>query len=775
MAEELMRPYTEEEVTNALFQMSPLKSLGPDGMPPIFFQSLWHVVKSDVVKCALNFLNNATLPPELNATNIVLIPKCPKPESLNQLRPISLCNVAYKIASKAIANRLKPFLDSVISPVQAAFVLGASLQITPLSLLSLTITCLPELGRGLRQGDPLSPYLFLICTEALSSLLSHAEHVGTIPGMAICRNAPRISHLLFADDTLIFSEATTRSMESISLVLDTFARASGQSINFSKSTVVFSHNVDIDLQITLPTILGIRREDHHDKYLELPTCIGRTKRAVFSSIRERIWKRIGGWNEKFLSQAGKEILIEAVLQAIPTYPMSIFKIPDTLLRDIQSFIGDFWWHNKEKRKIHWLSWDKLCVMKKEGGLGLRDLRDFNKAMLAKQLWRLLTNPTSLAGQVLKARYYLNTSVLEASIGSRPSYAWRSILSALPLFRAGIYWKIGAGSSMQNCLIDTSTGEWNATLLDQIFTPIDRDAILAIPLGGAFLPDLPIWHFSHNDRFSVRAAYHLARQLSCYSSASSNPRNWNFIWHAKALSNLPSTVTSCDHFDVEDWTRRAHEKLDEKEFCLFLLVAWAIWKNRNSTLMENSPSQPHAVIGMARSLLQAFWDLNSSMPTKPQSAISRRWIPPSTSFVKINYDAPTFQPSSDIGVGIIARDSNGTCLAWFSHRFARAASPEFAEAIAAREAVKFAIRLGFHNCLIEGDCESIFLKLQAADIDLSPIGSIISEIKILATHLNCSFSIIRRTGNQIAHLLAKHSHLRVESTSFVPPGVFCFVC
>ncbi|KAL0404511.1 UNVERIFIED_CONTAM: hypothetical protein Sradi_2091900 [Sesamum radiatum] len=265
-------------------------------------------------------------------------------------------------------------------------------------------------------------------------------------------------------------------MESISHVLDTFARASKQSINIGKSTVVFHRNADIDLQTTLPTILGIQREDHHDKYLGLPTSIGRTKHAVFNSIRERIRKHIGGWTEKFLSEE-----------------------------------GDFWWDNKEKGKIHWLSWDKLCVTKKEGGLGLRDLRDFNKAMLTKQLWRLLTNPTSLTGQVLKAQYYPNTSVLEASIGSLPCYAWRSILSALPLFRVGICWRIGVGIYVRislnpwiprpfsfrpisarnplipldatvDYLIDTSTGELNTTLLDQTFTPIDRDVILAIPLG-----------------------------------------------------------------------------------------------------------------------------------------------------------------------------------------------------------------------------------------------------------------------------------------------------
>ncbi|KAL0327086.1 UNVERIFIED_CONTAM: hypothetical protein Sangu_1786600 [Sesamum angustifolium] len=99
MAEELLLPYTEEEVSKALFQMASFKSPGPDGMPPIFFKSFWHIVHDDVTACVLKFLNSFHLPPRMNDTYIVLIPKCKHPELLSQFRPISLCNVIYKIAS----------------------------------------------------------------------------------------------------------------------------------------------------------------------------------------------------------------------------------------------------------------------------------------------------------------------------------------------------------------------------------------------------------------------------------------------------------------------------------------------------------------------------------------------------------------------------------------------------------------------------------------------------------------------------------------------------
>ncbi|KAL0357697.1 UNVERIFIED_CONTAM: hypothetical protein Scaly_1455400 [Sesamum calycinum] len=109
------------EVSKALFSMSPLKSPRPDSMPPLFYQKFWHVVKSDVISCVLNFLNSRVLPTGFNDTNIVLIPKCKQSQSFLQYRPISFCNVVYKIASKSIANRLKDWLDSIISRAQSAF------------------------------------------------------------------------------------------------------------------------------------------------------------------------------------------------------------------------------------------------------------------------------------------------------------------------------------------------------------------------------------------------------------------------------------------------------------------------------------------------------------------------------------------------------------------------------------------------------------------------------------------------------------------------------
>ncbi|KAM7497543.1 hypothetical protein LguiA_021957 [Lonicera macranthoides] len=134
--------------------------------------------------------------------------------------------------------------------------------------------------RGLRQGDPLSPYLFLLCAEGLSSLFTDAELKGLLRGMAARRGGPKVTHLFFADDSLIFAPATIRDGNQIKCILDTYSAASGQVINYQKSAVVFSRNTPQQIQDQLLAILEVAVVQSHDKYFGLPSVMGRTKKAV---------------------------------------------------------------------------------------------------------------------------------------------------------------------------------------------------------------------------------------------------------------------------------------------------------------------------------------------------------------------------------------------------------------------------------------------------------------------------------------------------------------
>lgn len=125
---------------------------------------------------------------------------------------------------------------------------------------------------------------------------------------------------------------------------------------------------------------------------------------MFGWLREHIWGKVQAFEGNLLSSARKEILIKSVLQAIPNYVMSCFKLSDYLLHELESIISNYWWGDKEKNKVHLVKWQRLCQSKRDGGLGFRDLCSFNLTLLGKQLWCIIHYPNSLLSRILKAKY-----------------------------------------------------------------------------------------------------------------------------------------------------------------------------------------------------------------------------------------------------------------------------------------------------------------------------------------------------------------------------------
>ncbi|KAL9667077.1 hypothetical protein QQ045_001424 [Rhodiola kirilowii] len=282
-------------------------------------------------------------------------------------------------------------------------------------------------GRGIRQGDPLSPFLFLICSEWLNLKIMEYQRRRKLNGVKICGGAPEITHMLFTDDSIFFLCANMKNAKNLKKILKEYELLSGQKVNLSKSEIYFGRNImENDRQIISET-LEVRRVESISKYLGLPVAFGHNGTEMFKNIIGRIWKKMQGWKEKKLSIAGKEVLIKAVVQAMPTYAMSCFKIPDTLIKRIVSMITNYWWsNNKEGRGIYWCKYGKLCKEKMEGGVGFKELSIFNDALLAKQIWRLMEKPENLVSRLLKEKYYRGSSPINCQLGNRPSVVWRSI-------------------------------------------------------------------------------------------------------------------------------------------------------------------------------------------------------------------------------------------------------------------------------------------------------------------------------------------------------------
>jgi hypothetical protein len=290
--------------------------------------------------------------------------------------------------------------------------------------------------REIRQGDPLSPYLFLLVVEGLSSLVSRVVEDGRISGVHTSAKGLKLSHLFFVDDSLLFCQENFQKWSNLMQVMLVYEQASGQKLNSGKTSIYFRKNTRGAFKNFITNSTGISSIRGFKKYLGLPTMVGHSKTTTFAGILGRVQKKLDGLKERFLSQAGKEVLIKAVVQAIPTKT----KI---LCKRLNSLISKFWWgHKHNTTKAAWLRWDYMGKPNSSGGMGFRDLEVFNLALLAKQGWRLVQQPDSLVARVLQDKYFRGSDFMHVTKGRNISYAWRSIINAQEVLDRGLVWRVG---------------------------------------------------------------------------------------------------------------------------------------------------------------------------------------------------------------------------------------------------------------------------------------------------------------------------------------------
>ncbi|XP_042964521.1 uncharacterized protein LOC122298719 [Carya illinoinensis] len=197
-------------------------------------------------------------------------------------------------------------------------------------------------SRGLRQGDSLSPYLFLLCVESLSSLINQAERQKVLRGVLVARGGIRVTHLLFAYDCVVFGQASWQEWLKIKQLLEIYEKASGQCLNRQKTSLFFSTNVRDDIKRRIRKDIGAGMQNNCEKYLGLTIMVGKSQYNTFRGIKDRVWNKISNWKNLFLSPAGKEVLLKAVIQAIPTYHMNVFKLSIKLYKEIAALMDKFW-------------------------------------------------------------------------------------------------------------------------------------------------------------------------------------------------------------------------------------------------------------------------------------------------------------------------------------------------------------------------------------------------------------------------------------------------
>ncbi|KAJ9681941.1 hypothetical protein PVL29_018030 [Vitis rotundifolia] len=283
-------------------------------------------------------------------------------------------------------------------------------------------------SKGLRQGDPLSPYLFVLGMEVLSVLIGRAVEGGFISGCNIRRGRVRAvhsSHLLFADDTIVFCRAKKEHLTHLSWIFFWFGAASGLKINLAKNEIIPIGEVEEVDEMVVE--LGCRVGQLLAVYLGLPLGALNKAASMWDGVEEKVRRRLALWKRQYISKSERITLIKSTLANMPVYQMSLFCMPNSVARRLEKLQRDFLWGGGNlERKAHLVNWETVCMDKEKGGLGIRKLNLLNKALLDKWIWRFARAKKDFWKQVLTAKY------------GQEEFGWRT-KKAIGAFGVGV-WK-----------------------------------------------------------------------------------------------------------------------------------------------------------------------------------------------------------------------------------------------------------------------------------------------------------------------------------------------
>ncbi|KAJ9536498.1 hypothetical protein OSB04_un000335 [Centaurea solstitialis] len=505
----MIRPIQDSEIRDALFSIGNDKAPGSDGFSSKFFKAAWEIVGSDVLVAIHNFFYRGHLAKELNHTLLCLLPKSPNATSVSDFRPIACCSVLYKCISKVLVGRLKPYLDGLINKAQSAFIPGRKISDNILMAHELVSGYHLERGpprcafkidlrkaydmvsweylfcmlkgfgfhptfikwitemvstptfsivvngesrgffqgkRGIRQGDPLSPYLFTLVMEGFSMLFKQCIEEAADFGYHNGCDEFGITHLCFADDLFVFTRGDVPSVEVLKKTLSLFALRSGLSPNLQKSDVFFG-NVGHDVKEAILHCLPFRSGTFPIRYLGVPLSPVALKTADYGVLVTKVKGRIQNWKSKFLSFGGRKQLICSVLQSLQLYWMEIFLLPSGVVHEIESLFRDFLWAQGDSSKGRCkVAWAMVCRPKECGGLGFRRLATWNRALVVKNIWSLLSNRDCLWVSWIRNHALRNMGFWTARKNTRWSWVLTKMMGIREDIRRFVTVRIGDGQT-----------------------------------------------------------------------------------------------------------------------------------------------------------------------------------------------------------------------------------------------------------------------------------------------------------------------------------------
>ncbi|XP_042519178.1 uncharacterized protein LOC122092948 [Macadamia integrifolia] len=482
-----------EEIKKAVWDMDPDSSPGPDGFLGKFFRKCWEIVETDFGKTVVYFFQMGYLPKGINKCFISLIPKSDDASSLDKFRPICMGIFFCKVLSKIMSSKLMPLFPRLVLDEQGAFQKGkiissnislaselanlmhsavrgggmglkldvqkaydslswkflfASLVkfgfsdkwiswiqlLLSSSKLSVLVNGGPvgffPVGKGLRQGDPISLFLFILAEEVFCRGLKLLVRDGKLKSLPGPRGVSIPSHLFFVDDIFIFMNASAKFVKNLQDFLEKYQAFSEHNFNLDKSSLFFGKVAPHRKQY-ISSLLGIKSEKLPTKYLGVEIFKGRVRGSHLLPLLDKIKSKLVGWKGKLLSIAGRVEFVRSVISSIPIHNFAVYWWLDYSIKLVERWMRNFIWSgDMEVTKKIVVNWDNVYKPKQEGGLGIRRLRDVYFSCLAKLTWKIKHEESSMSkffrGRFLKVDGSLKSGHISSSIWPGIKKVWNLV-------------------------------------------------------------------------------------------------------------------------------------------------------------------------------------------------------------------------------------------------------------------------------------------------------------------------------------------------------------
>lgn len=674
-----------EEVRRVVMHLNPDKSPGPDGFNGAFFREFWEIIGVDLVKAVQSIFLGDNLLLEVNATFVTLIPKTKGARQLTEFRPISCVNTTYKIISKLLTNRLVIVLNDLIAENHTAFLPGrligdnyllatemiqgfnrtagtakacikadlakafdtcswqalettlTNFKFSPeyIRIIMMLVTTVsysyliegsptPQIkpGRGLRQGDPLSPYLFTLLMQNFSSVINQKVESGDL-GLYKVNGTKAVSHLAYADDLMVFCKATESSFTTLRDIFYIFRGNTGLRVSTGKSEVFFSSPTN-DKQRLLD-ILGFNQGTFPVRYLGLPLSPTVLKPRDCSRLIEVVETMIAAWKIKLLSIPGRIQLFQWGIMGNFNFWNLSARLPATILNQLDHIAYNYMWNGQTI-----ISKEQMTLPKDEGGLGVRDFRESQLAAIIKRTWRIWTSNDSIWARWMRVRYIKGRDLNSIpKRDGRDSALWAEVLD----HKGKISSVISIGTDY-NC-VWTGYGStfsyhnaWASIRHHEEPDPLSKGIwSLGVPKFSIALWRARWGKFTTDSQLAI---WGITEDTDCYLCEDAMETSDHIFSHCSYIREIwrqirgqqpqlfPSNPSTLDGYMEEARSKRASTACWGLAWMLIGAVVWAVWCERCKRKHE-SRSLPPAELGR-----RVLGDVHISFrPSRYKAAMTNR--------------------------------------------------------------------------------------------------------------------------------------------------------